>query len=89
MAALEHWPRAGQPQQPPAWLYRVASNHLLGELRKERGRQRLLDRQWKAPIAEADELVPPPLEGEVEDDLFHQFGDPEEGMLAAALSVAG
>lgn len=34
MAALATWPRRGRPERPTAWLYRVASNHLLGELRR-------------------------------------------------------
>jgi RNA polymerase sigma factor (sigma-70 family) len=33
-AALLAWPKSGPPQQPSAWLYRVAKNHLLDELRR-------------------------------------------------------
>lgn len=34
MAALRAWPKAGLPDQPAAWLYRAASNHLLDGLRR-------------------------------------------------------
>lgn len=42
LAAVEAWPRAGEPDNPPAWLYRVASNHLAGDLRQRARRRRLL-----------------------------------------------
>ncbi|HEX2100026.1 MAG TPA: sigma factor, partial [Candidatus Synoicihabitans sp.] len=33
LTAFEIWTRAGLPDNPGAWLFRVASNNLLGELR--------------------------------------------------------
>src|SRR5262245_19934331 len=44
LAAVDHWPRAGLPDHPSAWLSRVASNRLLGELQRVR-RHAELDRQ--------------------------------------------
>lgn len=40
-SALNAWVTGGLPRDPGAWLYRVACNHLLGELRKESGRARI------------------------------------------------
>jgi RNA polymerase sigma-70 factor (ECF subfamily) len=34
MAALLAWPKGGAPERPSAWLYRVARNHLLDDLRR-------------------------------------------------------
>jgi RNA polymerase sigma factor (sigma-70 family) len=42
MAALTAWVAKGAPDNPSAWLYRVAHNQLIGVLRKERGQRRLL-----------------------------------------------
>jgi RNA polymerase sigma factor (sigma-70 family) len=43
MAALTTWTDEGQPADPSAWLYRVAHNRLLGALRQDAGRLRLLE----------------------------------------------
>ena len=42
LAALTAWAASGIPDNPSAWLYRVAHNHLVGVLRKDQGRQRVL-----------------------------------------------
>lgn len=42
LKALEAWEYAGLPENPVAWLYRVAWNCLLGELRKQNRRSRIL-----------------------------------------------
>ncbi len=34
MAALRSWAKDGVPDQPSAWLHRVAKNHLLDQLRR-------------------------------------------------------
>ena len=44
LIALETWPKADLPANPSAWLFRVAHNHLLGELRQRTGRRRILQR---------------------------------------------
>ncbi len=43
MSALESWTVGGIPENPSAWVYRVAQNTLLGELRRQSRRNRLLD----------------------------------------------
>jgi predicted RNA polymerase sigma factor len=40
MIALENWTITGVPANPPAWLFRVAHNHLIGELRARTARSR-------------------------------------------------
>src|SRR5258706_1421197 len=39
MTALETWTTGGLPDNPPAWLFRVACNNLMGELRRRTGRR--------------------------------------------------
>jgi RNA polymerase sigma-70 factor (ECF subfamily) len=41
-AALTAWRASGPPRDPSAWLYRVACNHLVGALRLDANRQRIL-----------------------------------------------
>lgn len=48
MAALRAWPKAGPPDQPSAWLYRAASNHLLDGLRRRDRRNLSLDDEGEA-----------------------------------------
>jgi RNA polymerase sigma factor (sigma-70 family) len=43
LAGLETWSRVGAPDNPGAWLYRVAHNHLIGELRQTDRRTRLAE----------------------------------------------
>ena len=43
VAALEAWPDTGTPDNPSAWLFRAAHNHVVGELRG-RARRKRLDR---------------------------------------------
>jgi predicted RNA polymerase sigma factor len=42
-AALSSWVASGLPRDPGAWLYRAACNELIGTLRKDAGRMRLLE----------------------------------------------
>src|SRR3984893_19369700 len=43
MNALTSWVAKGLPEDPGAWLYRVAHNHLVGTLRNDAGRLRILE----------------------------------------------
>lgn len=52
LAGLETWTRAGAPDNPAAWLYRVAHNQLIGELRQTSRRARLAD-QYGVDMTEA------------------------------------
>jgi len=91
MRALETWPVRGEPDEPSAWLFRVATNVLHGELRKVTTRRRIhAARQDVATLAAAPEAR---LDGEVEDDLLRMLlvccdeGLPPETQLALALKT--
>lgn len=43
LAAMNAWARSGPPEQPAAWLYRVARNKLLDDLRRREHRNLSLD----------------------------------------------
>ncbi|MDQ2643471.1 MAG: sigma-70 family RNA polymerase sigma factor [Myxococcota bacterium] len=73
LTAVECWSRAELPENPPAWLYRVAGNHLLGELRRRARRAALLDASAggeQDPITLPEEAS---LCGEVPDSLLRML----------------
>ncbi len=45
MAALTAWTEHGLPEDASAWLFRVAHNQLIGDLRQKAGRLRLLEQE--------------------------------------------
>src|SRR5437773_9968157 len=51
MTALDTWTIAGLPDNPSAWLFRVAHNRLMGELRQGTARLRLLEQNATEDIA--------------------------------------
>ena len=65
LAALTAWTARGLPDDPGAWLYRVAYNHLIGDLRRKAGRLRILERAVDACAEAADHPPPPYFAGEV------------------------
>jgi RNA polymerase sigma-70 factor (ECF subfamily) len=93
MAALESWPIAGQPDNPSAWLFRVAHNRLAGELRKETGRRRILDRSLLDDRGAAGRGPEAHFAGEVADDLLRMLfvccddAIPVESQLVLALKT--
>ena len=73
MKALDTWTVSVVPDNPSAWLYKVASNHLVTELRQRTGRQRIVER-YAEDLADTAELEPPCLmAGEVRDDLLRML----------------
>lgn len=73
--ALSGWPAAGRPDDPSAWLFRVAHNEAVGELRKQSQRARVLDRRAQA-MDNDDTAAPdaaPRFETEVGDDLLRML----------------
>ncbi len=72
MSALECWTVDGLPDDPPAWLFRVANNNLLGELRTESRRKRILE-QNATEVAVIEESANVFHSGEVDDDLLRML----------------
>jgi RNA polymerase sigma factor (sigma-70 family) len=91
MAALASWTTGGLPDHPEAWLFRVAHNHVLGELRGRARRERLLDQHEATPTA-----TDPPilfLTSDLRDDLLRMLflccdeAIPIESQLVIALKT--
>lgn len=72
MAALTAWITEGLPEDPAAWLYRVAHNRLANALRQDAGRLRLLERATPVWEAEATPAVAR-FDSEVKDDLLRML----------------
>lgn len=93
MTALREWPIGGRPDNPTAWLFRVAWRNLLGELRRNSGRRRLRERN-AAELAPADTGEPTaPPDDEIADDLLRMLivccddAIPPDSQLAIALKT--
>lgn len=93
MAALEKWTLAGLPDNPSAWLFRVAHNNLIGELRQRTRRRRILEQNAIEDIGTPENGSEIFLAGEVRDDLlgmlFHCCDEkiPVESQLVLALKT--
>lgn len=93
LAGVESWPRSGVPDTPSAWLFRVAQNHLVGELRQRARRTRLVAaRALELPDA-TDAAPTVMLSGDVRDALLRMLfvccheSIPIESQLAIALKT--
>jgi len=93
LAALTAWTAHGRPDDPGAWLYRVASNNLMGDLRRTTGRQRLLELAVDAGAERSDSPAAPYFSGEVADDMLRMLfvccddAIPRESQLVLALKT--
>lgn len=93
LAALTAWTARGLPDDPGAWLYRVAHNELLGNLRRTAGRLRILERTADAVAEAGDHPAPAYFAGEVADDLLRMLfvccddAIPRESRLVLALKT--
>lgn len=72
MSAVERWAGAGLPKNPSAWLFRVANNNLLGELRQHSRRRQILRDNTKNNAA-TDSLNEGFQPDEVQDDLLRML----------------
>ncbi len=73
MQALECWVRQGRPDNPSAWLYKVAYRKLLTEFRNTQRRTQLLAEQ-STPLQEASVTdAEIPLQGEMTDSLLRML----------------
>ena len=93
MSALDRWKRTGAPDNPSAWLFRVALNKALDELRTGSRRNRLASQQALTEVTEARNASESHLLGEVLDDLLRMLfvccdeSLPSDSQLALALKT--
>src|SRR5436189_813700 len=73
MIALTSWVAKGLPEDPEAWLYRVAYNDLIGALRKDAGRLRILEAAASEWTIAADDPASARFDAEVRDDLLRML----------------
>lgn len=70
-AALEHWPRNGEPENPRAWLVRVGHYKGIDRLRHQKRQQRTVEEfAVEALIQEAQQPGGSESEHEIDDDLL-------------------
>jgi RNA polymerase sigma factor (sigma-70 family) len=93
VAALASWTRGSVPDNPSAWLFRVAHNHVIDELRR-RGRGERLAARFGRDAIEAIETAPAAaLAGDVRDDILRMLfaccddAIPVESQLVIALTT--
>ena len=92
LAALAVWTTRGVPEDPCAWLYRVAYNNVMGDLRRTSRRRRIL-RKAVEVVAPWDQFATPLSTSEEADDmlrmLFISCDDdiPRESRLVFALKT--
>ena len=92
-SALSAWLGDGIPDDPAAWLYRVAANRLFGALRDDRGRRRILDGAARENDSDDEAPRAPRFGEEVRDELLRMLfvccdeDLPEESRLALALKT--
>ncbi len=93
MTALSTWTAQGLPGDPGAWLYRAARNQLIGELRRESGRLRIVEQPALAIGGDGDDPNASYFPGEVRDDLLRMLficcdeAIPPESRLVLALKT--
>ncbi len=73
MKAFEAWTIAGQPDNPSAWLFRVAYNDLMGELRQRKNRHRILEKYAVEAIGTPEDGPECLFPDEVRDDLLRML----------------
>ena len=80
LAALEHWPRAGFPARPSAWILATARNRAIDRLRRERlGREKL---------HRLAALIPAPARDAAQDDAMTAIPDARLGLIFACCHPA-
>lgn len=72
LAAHQAWPRGAVPDNPPAWLHRVAHHHLVSELRRAARHGELAAEHVRSTEPAADEDTAS-LSGDVRDDLLRML----------------
>ncbi len=91
--AVEAWPKTALPENPSAWLFRVAHNLLLDELRTRTRREKLAQRHELTRDRDATDPARALLAADVGDDLLRMLfaccddAIPAESQLVFALKV--
>lgn len=90
-AALSSWAAQPLPENPGAWLYKVARNRLIQDLRQESGRARILERVSAQLADSAEDSLEAGFPSEIRDDLLRMLfvscdeSIPGESRIALAL----
>ena len=93
MTALEAWTIGGLPDNPSAWVFRVAHNELIGELRQRTSRRRILEQRATEDTGTLGNGPEVFLAGEVRDNLLRMLfvccdeDIPAESQLVVALKT--
>lgn len=93
MAALTTWTQQGTPEDPGAWVYKVAHHRLIQELRRKSGRLRILEETAGDFSDGAAEPVDPFFSEEIRDDMLRMLfvccdeAIPGESQLVLALKT--
>jgi RNA polymerase sigma factor (sigma-70 family) len=92
LTALVSWTAQGVPEDRGAWLYRVAYNNLIDDLRRKTSRLRILERTVDT-VDQGEHLPPSYFAGEVADDMLRMLficcddAMPRESQLVFALKT--
>lgn len=93
MKALASWTMRGLPDRPGAWLYRVAHNELIGELRQTAGRVQILEQAAIELAGEQESSAGALFDDEIRDDMLRMLficcdeAIPRESQLVLALKT--
>ena len=93
LTAVESWPRGAVPENPSAWLFRVAHNHLVGVLRRHTRQGVLAERHGRDVPSSKEDAPTAFLVGDVRDDLLRMLyvccddAIPVESQLVLALKA--
>jgi RNA polymerase sigma-70 factor (ECF subfamily) len=93
LAAVESWPKSALPENPSAWLYRVAHSQVAGELRRQTRHGELAERHVRAELEPTNDTPDALLPGEIRDDLLRMLfvccddAIPIESQLVLALKT--
>jgi RNA polymerase sigma-70 factor (ECF subfamily) len=91
--ALTAWLPHDIPNDPGAWLFRVAQNHLFGALRKRRGHHRILSSDAVSGAAPEEDAISSAFASEVQDEFLRMLfvccdeAIPPESRLVLALKT--
>jgi RNA polymerase sigma factor (sigma-70 family) len=73
LMAVETWPKEAVPENPSAWLFRVAHNRFVGELRRRARRDVIAEQHGLGAPDAIDEVPSAFLAGDVRDDLLRML----------------